>query len=592
MNACALVQRFACGAVLTASYCATAMATEFPIGPATLKVDGRASLGLSWRIEDRDPNKVGMANGGNAFSTNNDDGNLGFDQGELVASALKLTSFASLEWRDVGVFVRGSYLFDPTLDDHDFFDRADYGVGKEAPLSERKFKQDEVQGHVGHDGDILDAYLFGSGKLRERSYSWKIGKQKLEWGETNFIPNGLNSIGAADISQLRVPGFEFDEVFTPLSMAWASIELPYRMNLEGFYQLDWQQTEPDVAGGYRSNSDFVGIGGTRANLGFGRANENTPGTSVIRGPDNEPEDAGQYGGALRVFLPGFNDTDLAFYAANYHSRLPVFSGTSAVAPQTTVGANYFIEYPEDIQLYGLSFNTAGPVGLALQGEYSYKVDQPLQIDDVELLLAGLGVPSQVNRQLGGASGQQYIRGWRRHDVSQLNLSITRLFGPSSWLRNDQLLFGLEAAGMYVHDLPDSDRLRYEGPGTFTPGFDPATDGPFRAALLASQNLPAQDGGYATQFSWGYKLFLRGEYNNVFGRYKLNPQLRFEHDVSGVSPAPIINFYRQRKLAVPSLIVSFGEAWTGEVGFTVHFDGGARNQISDRDTVDFNLKYFF
>lgn len=577
---------------LAGTYAGGSAAAEVPLGPAKLQIDSRASVGLSWRAESRDPKLVGIANGGKAFSTNNDDGNLAFDKGDLVASTFKLTSHGSIEWGNYGVFVRGSYLFDPTLYNQDFYDRGDYGAGKEAPVSEYTRKQRKVRKHIGNDPDLLDAYLFGSGRFQDRGFSWKIGRQKLEWGETNLIPNGLNSVGAVDASQLRVPGFELDEAFIPLSMVWASVDLPYRMSIEGFYQLNWDPTQPDVSGGYRSNSDYVGIGGTRANVGFGRANENTPGTSVPRGKDVQPDNGGQYGGALRIFLPQLNDTDLAFYAANYHSRLPVFSGTSSIAPQVNTGANYFIEYPEDIQLYGLSFNTTGPLGTALQGEYSYKVDQPLQIDDVELLLTGLGLPSQVNRDLGAASGQQYIRGWRRHDVSQLNLSVTRFFGNLPVLGYDQLLMGLETAGMFVHDLPDHNKLRYEGPGTFRPGYDAATDGPFRAALLASQGLQAQPGGYATAFSWGYKLLLRADYNNVLGRFKLTPGLRFEHDVNGVSPAPIINFYDQRKLAVVSLTVGIGPALTGEVGYTANFDGGQRNQISDRDTVDFNLKFFF
>ena len=53
-------------------------------------------------------------------------------------------------------------------------------------------------------------------------------------------------------------------------------------------------------------------------------------------------------------------------------------------------ARYFTEFPEDIQLLGLSFNTQlGTTGVALQGEVSYRMDVPLQFDDVELLFAAL-----------------------------------------------------------------------------------------------------------------------------------------------------------------------------------------------------------
>ena len=53
-------------------------------------------------------------------------------------------------------------------------------------------------------------------------------------------------------------------------------------------------------------------------------------------------------------------------------------------------ARYFTEYPEDIQLFGVSFNTQlGTTGIALQGEVSYRMDVPLQFDDVEFLFAAL-----------------------------------------------------------------------------------------------------------------------------------------------------------------------------------------------------------
>ncbi len=569
-----------------------ASALRFNLGPADVALESAASLGLAWRVEARDPDLIGRGNGGNAFSTNSDDGNLAFANGDTIASAMKLTTDFSASWGDFGVFLRGSYVYDPTLDDHEFFDVSDYGAGREAPQSERYFKLDKVRGHIGHDGDLLDAYISWQGDVGSQDVAIRVGKQHLSWGESIFIRNGLDSISAVNANRLRVPGFDLEEVFTPLSMVWASISLPWNMSLEGFYQLDWQQTEPDVAGSFHSSSDFVGIGATRANLGFGQANENTPGTSLIRAGDVEPDDGGQFGFALSLYLPEVNDTSLTFYGSNYHSRLPVFSGTSSTRPQTTPGSNYFIEYPEDIQIYGLSFNTPGPFGLALQGEYSYKVDQPLQIDDVELLLTGLGIPSQINPTLGGASGNQYLRGWRRHDVSQLNLSTTQLFAPSALFRFDQLLMLIETGAMYVHDLPDTNVLRYEGPGTFTPGYDAATDGPFRAAFLASQRLPAQDGGYATRFSWGYKIALRATYHNVIQSLKLEPGIRFEHDVNGVSPAPVVNFYKDRKAALISLGMDTGGNWNSEVGYQLRFDGGAANQLSDRDYVYCNVKYFF
>src|SRR5690606_9611444 len=47
---------------------------------------------------------------------------------------------------------------------------------------------------------------------------------------------------------------------------------------------------------------------------------------------------------------------------------------------------YFVEYPDNIDMLGASFNTSiGSTGISWQGDVSYKMDVPLQIDDVELL---------------------------------------------------------------------------------------------------------------------------------------------------------------------------------------------------------------
>ncbi len=47
---------------------------------------------------------------------------------------------------------------------------------------------------------------------------------------------------------------------------------------------------------------------------------------------------------------------------------------------------YIVEYPEDIHVVGVSFSTMfRESGIALQGEYSFRPNMPLQIDDTELL---------------------------------------------------------------------------------------------------------------------------------------------------------------------------------------------------------------
>ena len=59
-------------------------------------------------------------------------------------------------------------------------------------------------------------------------------------------------------------------------------------------------------------------------------------------------------------------------------------------------ASYFAEYPEDLQLFGLSFNTeVGATGWALQGEYSFRPDAPLQRAERALFAEGLAPITKV-----------------------------------------------------------------------------------------------------------------------------------------------------------------------------------------------------
>lgn len=593
-------------------------AVEFNMGGATVTMTNKASIGAQIRVEGRNPQLVGIANGGEAFSTNGDDGNLAWDAGEFTSIATKLTSDLAVTYGEFGLFVRGSGLANPLLQEADYFDPNDYGPTREFGQDERIRKEDAVRGHVGSDFDLLDAYVFGRFDVFERALNLKIGRQVLNWGESAFVQHGLNALIAADVNQLRVPGFEIEEIQTPVGMALISLDLIENVGIEGFYQFEWQETIIDVPGTFLSTNDFAGIGGTQANLGFGRADENQPassnanpatwcdpppslvpgfgspcipfGSTVPRAPDREPDDGGQFGGKLSFFVPWLNDMDLSVYGANYHSRLPLVSGTSRSGPVSPAdNANYFIEYPEDIQIYGTSFNTTVPwVEVALQGEYSMKIDQPLQVDDVEVLLAGLGAPGQISPLAGATLGNQYLPGWRRHDVSQVDLSFTKIFGPLQMIGYDQLSFFVESAFVHVHDLPPPEVLAYDAPATST--LNPGT-----AALNPSTafGLPITPySAYATPSSWGYKVAARFTYNNIFGVFTVEPTFLFQHDVNGVTPTPIVNFVEGRRQLNSILSVNYLQAWNFDLGYAMYFGGGPQNLVNDRDYVDFAIKYSF
>jgi hypothetical protein len=587
----------------------------------TIELNNTVTVGAAMRAQGRDAKLIGIANGGSSYSTNKDDGDLAYDRGDLVSSVAKITSDLTLSKGSYGIFARASGFFNPTLNSKDdlFTNGRSYSpycnpspaCGKEASTAERDQKNDAVQGEVGHKIDLLDAYVYGNTSVLDHTLSFKIGRQVLNWGESTFVLNGINSMVAFNANRARVSGFELSEAIIPAPLAWASISLTDQTSVEGFYQLGWQKTVIDASGTFFSTNDFAGIGGNRANLGFGEFQENTPTTSVKRAGDRTPGNSGQYGAAFHAFLPWLHESDIGLYAMNYHSRLPVYSGISTASPVTPAGtpdphaaatASYFAEFPKNIHLYGLSFNTTIPWGLSLQGEYSLKDGQPIQVDTVELLLAGLGAPSQIaGMQPGVTTGNKYLRGYRRKDISQVDLGLTKIFAPSKLLGYDQIIGVFEIAGMHVHGMESTDELRYDGPATDTPG-NPVIASSVSASYsqlasaLAGQpvslTIPQNTNPYASANSWGYNVLARFTYDNVFNLFTLNPTIRFVHDVKGNSPKPVVNFVEGRKQVSLSFGFRFRNEITTEIGYTNYFGGGRNNLLADRDFYDASIKYSF
>ena len=264
---------------------------------------------------------------------------------------------------------------------------------------------------------------------------------------------------------------------------------------------------------------------------------------------------------------------------------------------------YFIQYPEDNQLLGLSFNTLlGASGWALQGEYTMHLDAPLQRAERTLIGAGIqpmltalvlagcvGNPagencprapdgstlppdvlaSQLNQYVTSYKAGDLI-GHRRLNVSQLQATATKVFGPA--LGADGWVFLTEGAVMHVHDLPD-------------PNVDPL-DSP----AVTGGTDPTDASADTTATSWGYRMAARLDYNNAIGAVNLYPYLQFQHDVSGNSPAPIGPFAEGRTALTLGLRADYLSRWQADLGYTQY--DGRRHWHTDRDFISASIKYSF
>lgn len=615
-----------------------AFAFEFKLGEVTGSFDTTVSAGALWRMDKRDPTLVSIANGGSARDPNSDDGNLKYDRGDLVSTLFKATHDLELKYHNLGAFVRASYFYDATISDKD-------GLNPTA------------KDRLGNDAEILDAYLRGTFGLGGRNLNLRLGKQVVSWGESTFIMNGINVLNPVNVSRLRAPGSELKEGFIPTMMAYASQEITNNVSVELALPTEWKKTKIDPAGSFFSTNDFVGEGGDRAFTGFGRRNDLNGALGVFpasptgalwapRSSDREASDSGQYGVALRYFLPELNNTELGFFHANYHSRTPFVSGyrggitanativagctvfdvptfgavmaggggalaaTATACNSATVqtaaanaagrpnSGTYFVEYPEDIKLFGVSVNTALPGGVALQGEYSYRKNQPLQVPSAELLGAALGIANQLTSTVPAtAAGVAYgteISGYRRVKMHQVQFTGTKAFGPT--FGAEQLVMVGEVGYTYL-DLPSN--LKFAAPGCHLP-----QPGSNAASAFNSTSTDC----FATKNSWGYRLVGRLDYPNAIGAATVSPRVAFSHDVEGSSPT----FNEGAKALTLGVGFNYRQNWQADIAYTAFFGGrtisgvdgpgtpagqptgyaSSTNPMKDRDFLAISLSYSF
>ena len=254
--------------------------------------------------------------------------------------------------------------------------------------------------------------------------------------------------------------------------------------------------------------------------------------------------------------------------------------------------HYFIEYPEDLQLFGLSLNTeVGATGWALQGEYSFRPDAPLQRAERALFAEGL---APITKALGiatvnPAAVPDYladyqpteIQGYIERDVSQLQATATKVFGPV--LGSDSGVFLTEVATMHVHNMPEG-----KGVATTNPAFADAI--PIESPAGEPDDDPHTHSSDADATSWGYRLATRLDYNNAVGAVNLFPYLQFQHDVSGNSPAPGGSFVEGRTALTLGVRAGYLSRWEADLNFTMY--GGKENELHDRDFVSATVKYSF
>jgi hypothetical protein len=643
-------------------------------------------------LGDPEPNQR-LVNARGAFSgVNEDNGNLNYDRGDLSAVLVQLRPRLDLFW--------GEWQFQASaLFFHDLVN-----AGFEERHADTRFQPARSPRNAGVESLFASGVRVGN-LLVTRSFALgreelliKIGNQTLNWGEANLVQfNALSEINPLDAPVFGFPGAEISQNQLHMPLAVASLSLGTGVTAELHYHLQWRAAKLPASGSLLSFNDVAG-GGRYAMLGLGNFNEDphqqfrpaglaaqisqSQRTLFIPGQGfGAARDSGQFGLRLSYLADWLNNgTELSLHALNYHSRVPVLSVFAAEAscirdagapgflaalvacegfngPMNPQGreplpvdtVQPFLDYVEDIRLFGLSFNTN--VGdWALSGEIAHRPNHPLQILQTDVLFAGLGpafpaedlrvgapsladavslstlpeplqasvsalrealaalpagtlftlpgedsaVPDQLSAYRGiSIAPGQLVRGFERLQTSQLTLTAARVIGPNP-LGAAQILFAVEAAALQVHDLPGRDRLTLEGAGDRThpsPGAD-GSGSPDGQPDTRRINPTQMTGGFGDALSYGYRVLARLTYSDLPGRMTLNPTFVFLHDLEGISPAPVINFIEGRRILLASLQADFLEDWSAGLTYQVFTGGGTRHRLRDRDNVSAFLAYTF
>jgi len=418
----------------------------------------------------------------------------------------------------------------------------------------------------------------------------------------------------------------------------------------------------------------------------------------------KPSEGGQFGASAKLFLENFNNgTEISLYFANYHARIPSVSAIATQATCIPAGTNnlsdpaqllrfaaacdagnpaalaalaaspgaqlplgaealpldtgkVFVEYPENIKMYGMSFNTT--VGdFAFSGEYAYRPNLPIQVHTTDLVFALLqpGFPDQDIAVVPGTTlpGRrtavpdfitqyrnpgcapncvqpgQYIRGYERQAIGQGELILLKTIGGDNPLGATQISLLLEGGFTHLPNYPKLSEFQSNGAGTdthisvgigggvgvnpvdirsnpsdpsshkcdvATPGNNQTQAQATAACYTLLQNPISQAAtdikGFGTPESYGYRFVTLVRYDSALFGANVEFLNAFFHDVHGVGPGLGQNFVEGRKQILSGVRVDYLSRFIGEVRYTWFTGGANRDQLRDRDNMFVFLGYQF
>lgn len=583
-----------------AASAASALAVEWRLGEDTqLKVSGTVTFGTGIRTENPRPENYGSLSGSRVgrsdglTAANSGGPDLNFEQGKPYSTVLKAFADFHIGRRSFGAFARLKGWYDYELQKGDrAYGNYPNAFAQNEPLSDNRFAPEAKFSNA----LFTAAYLYGGMDLgRENRLDARLGRQFVNWGTAQSITGGINVINPRDLAAAVRPGALPQETRTPVGMVYANFAAGKQWGMDAFVPYESRHDVIAGCGTYFNVATYAPTGCEMATVAI-PATEPVllaTGRYVHRAPDVEAKDGGEFGLSLRYALAQLG-TEVRGYAMNYHSRAFMLGGTNAniaggfgnLLSRLTDpnGVKYALVYPEDIHLFGLSFDTRRGQATRVFGEIAYRPNQPISLNlaDVADAFVARNPNSILNRPASGKNALALPPGanfdaYDRFRVTTASFGLGQ--GFPGVLGSQRVIAGVELGWSHVSELPDPGTIRYGRSDAY--GVAAVPGSPVPCADAYPGKTCAHD-GFVTRNAWGYRARIASTYNDAFLGAALTPSLFVAHDVKGYSHDG--TFLEDRMLYGPGLRAEWGKTYFAEAVWTRYSNKPRYSMLIDRDNV--------
>lgn len=489
--------------------------------------DTSLSLGMGVRVKNPGCNQIIGSVGGGAspatpagkapagcldgLSFVNDQGNLNYKRGDAFTTYLKGNHELLLKFPDSWkFFTRVNWV-------KDFTATRDSGYvsgGNQPGMASGSHYPGGADKDLSFKARLLDFWVSKEFDLGGQQARVRVGNQVISWGESLFLPGGINQTNPMDIMRLSQPGTQLKEVFLPSPIASFATGLGHGFNVEAYVQAGWNQNYFPPLGSYW-NTGTIGLGSDRYGMWSAETHGMTKG--------------GQFGAALK-YQPIGTEMNFGLYAMRYHDKAPSFSYAD---PANALGAQF--KYLPDRTLFGVSTNF--PLGdWAIGAELSYRPKDAVSLN-----------PLAFNTVDGGgclAGGNCY------KDEKKFQFALTGILAmsPSDYGGILNLLGGADTAtflGEFVAMRYPGLKKTYQGVPVAAGywGWGALTTAEAANYIGPGSNLPSAGTktsmGYNFDFSWTYD-------GKIIPGWQVTPEIYFFHAIKGRSPNAMALFMEGAK----------------------------------------------